>query len=146
MVDPILVKFLNQEDVQDFLREENFAEIYEKANSRFSSALYTGLLTPVFYDAGVDPLAHLSRVPRNFAFGIIHMAEITIPVSIKAIQQYAFTGCVGLRHIRYEGTKEQWKRIPIHVGNAAMQRQVTVHCIDGDLIGTRDGEWEDLTA
>ena len=58
---------------------------------------------------------------------------VEIPVTVTTIGTRAFTYCLQLRFIFYEGTKAQWQAINKADAWAADCGNFTIHCIDGDL-------------
>ena len=68
-----------------------------------------------------------------FAFAGCSFTSITIPNSVIEIGEEAFGGCESLREIRYNGTKQQWRKIlKGKKWNENIPAKV-VHCTDGDV-------------
>lgn len=68
-----------------------------------------------------------------FAFAGCSFTSITIPNSVIEIGEEAFAGCESLREIRYNGTKQQWRKIlKGKKWNENIPAKV-VHCTDGDV-------------
>lgn len=88
-------------DNKDLLDSYNFEKLYEKVSK---SVLYTVYLTVLLYSSGIDPLPHMSYVPKNFLhynpdslndYDIIWLSDnvpkkIVIPKNIKTIRESAF--------------------------------------------------------
>jgi hypothetical protein len=67
------------------------------------------------------------------AFAGCSFTSITIPNSTIEIGEEAFAGCESLREIRYNGTKQQWRKIlKGNKWNENIPAKV-VHCTDGDV-------------
>lgn len=73
-----------------------------------------------------------------------NLASVTIPNSVTGISSMAFYGCMALKVINFEGTKEQWKSIKkgsywdystggIEGQVVGSYRGYTVSCIDGNI-------------
>ena len=59
--------------------------------------------------------------------------SVTIPVSVTAIDRYAFRDCENLTNIYYKGTKAQWEKISKVGGWDQGTGNYTVHCTDGTI-------------
>lgn len=57
------------------------------------------------------------------------LEALAIPASIETIGSDAFAGCGALRHIFFDGTKQQWQAL--NVGNFGTE--TTIYCVDGNL-------------
>lgn len=67
------------------------------------------------------------------AFADSGLKMVTIPVSMRRIEENVFSGCV-LELVFYAGTKSEWRAIEIlETGNAALFAQV-IHCINGNIL------------
>lgn len=62
------------------------------------------------------------------------LTSITIPTSVTRIGDYAFTNCLNLKNIYYQGTVKQWKDIEIGDENEYLSSAV-IHYGAGDLNG-----------
>jgi len=58
--------------------------------------------------------------------GDISVERVTIPISVKTIEQGAFNGCTKLTDVYYGGTAEQWDSVEIQNGNDPLSR-ATIH-------------------
>lgn len=68
-----------------------------------------------------------------FAFAGCSFTSITIPNSVIEIGEEAFAGCESLREIRYNGTKQQWRKIlKGKKWNKSIPAKV-VRCTDGEV-------------
>ena len=65
--------------------------------------------------------------------GCSALEEITIPTRIEAIDEGAFAGCSGLKTIHYEGTVEQWNKLPKGMVWDLEIENCTVVCSDGSV-------------
>jgi hypothetical protein len=61
------------------------------------------------------------------------LTDITIPASVTSIGYKAFYNCKSLKTINYTGTKKQWKSIKKTNLTIEPQKQIVVHCTDGDV-------------
>ncbi len=80
-------------------------------------------------------LPHSLEMILTWAFeNCTSLATITIPNSVYAIASDAFEGCTSLSEITYQGTIEGWNSNILNSGNIRWERQVTIHCSDGDIV------------
>ena len=70
-----------------------------------------------------------------FAFSSTPLREITLPLSLKTLDSYAFSGCKALQTIRYKGTKAQWKQVDKGRGWDKDLPAYTIFCTDGSIKG-----------
>lgn len=70
---------------------------------------------------------------RRLLDGCSALQEITIPARVEAIDEGAFAGCSGLKTIHYEGTVEQWKKLPKGMVWDLEIENCTVVCSDGSV-------------
>lgn len=70
----------------------------------------------------------------SYAFGFCsNLEEIYIPKSLKIVSKSAFTGCVKLTYLHYEGTKEEYQanlnlRLPSNENSL-----IIIKCKDGEI-------------
>ena len=121
-----VLKFLNREDVQSALIENNLNQLYKLATdaSRQGRLLVSdiGELTSILMQAGIDPLLGMTEIPVYFlyeregiksfnipqgitkigvnAFEHTDLESITIPNSVKVISTGAFRSCAGLKTVK----------------------------------------------
>jgi hypothetical protein len=67
------------------------------------------------------------------------LKTITLPASIKHIDDHTFHHCKSLNSITFQGTMEQWGKI--RLGFNWKDSNVVVHCIDGDVEIQDEDEW-----
>lgn len=70
-----------------------------------------------------------------------NLTNIIIPVSVTRINNRSIISCDKLKEITYLGTVEQWNAITKGSSWAipyAFGGSLTIHCLDGDVIVTRD--------
>ena len=120
-----ILEFLNREDVQDALAQNNTQELYKlavDANERgYLSLCGIGKLTSILIQAGIDPLLGTTEIPVHFlscqksirkfnipegvtkingyAFRYTGLKSITIPDSVKVIGRFAFSRCENLKTV-----------------------------------------------
>jgi hypothetical protein len=75
----------------------------------------------------------VTMLSRRVLDGCASLKEITIPVGVEALDEGCFAGCTSLTTIRYEGTKEQWEKLPRVTLWDLDVRDCTVVCSDGTL-------------
>lgn len=91
----------------DLIRENRFERLYlEWANQQphvFSDldAIAISDLTETLWEAGIDPLPHMSYIPIGFAYGLRLPKEFTIPPHIQYVAQKAFYAVSGCDEIRW---------------------------------------------
>ena len=119
-----LQEFLRTGPVQLDIENNNFVDVYRKAEEYFefgSEKKHVSELTVLFYEAGIDPLDYMHRIPARFFYDtnirsfkipqhIIDMGieafancsnleSVTIPDSFISINYYAFIYCTSLTSI-----------------------------------------------
>ena len=72
----------------DYIEAENFDVVYDKAMSA-NYRINIGELTDVFYDAGIDPLASLTKIPPLF-LDESKITDLVVPNNIKKIRKSGF--------------------------------------------------------
>ena len=121
-----VLEFLNREDVQDALAQNDMQELYKLAAdaSRQRSLLASniGELTSILMQAGIDPLLGMTEIPTYFfayqrdiksfsiprgitkinsdAFEYTGLESITIPSSVGEIGSGAFYKCENLKTVK----------------------------------------------
>ena len=138
----------HKEDIDD----NNFEEIYNDDNI-FMDDYFT--MTKLFFSIGINPLKYMSFVPAFYMEDFKDLEEIEIPEGIKEIGKEAFYGCTNLKkvylpstlqviesaafgdcdyltNVYFNGTTEQWSRLPIEENNDNLCF-ANIHCIDGEF-------------
>ena len=70
---------------------------------------------------------------EEYTFFKCNLASVTIPNSITTIGNNAFSGCASLASLRYNGTKEQWKKISLGSDWRENTSLRTIDCINGKI-------------
>lgn len=129
--------------------------LYNKTKEHKYEQWYVGELTDMLYAIDIHPLNYLDVVPEGFlnnstqvknlyipsnikeigwyAFYRSALKSVSIPASIKKIDNGAFFICNNLEEIKYYGTMDQFKQIEL-IGDAKggiLGR--TIECTDGPL-------------
>ena len=88
-----VLEFLNREDVQDALAQNNTQELYKLTVDRQVSLLASdiGELTSLLMQAGVDPLRGMTEIPAYFLYRQRDIKSFSIPTRITKIGNGAFT-------------------------------------------------------
>lgn len=79
------------------------------------------------------------RIPYSAFAQCESLERITLPKSLKSIDNWAFDCCTGLTEINYNGTIKEWNAVQKELSwnrwehSDAPERRVTVHCSDGDV-------------
>lgn len=145
---------LAKPEIQKALKNSDFETLYRETWKRTSYSAI-GEVTQLLINLNINPLDHLSSIPRGFLtntsikhldipdhiksideFAFAHcgsLTSITIPNSVTSIGNSAFEHCNSLTSINYTGTKEQWSKIQLGNKwnkNSAIQ---TIRCVDGDI-------------
>ena len=116
-----VLKFLNREDVQSALIKNNLKQLYKLAENLYLSDPDIGELTNILIQAGIDPLLGMTEIPTCFlyyqegiksfsipvgiikigrgAFAYTDLESITIPNSVKVIEEFAFASCENLKTV-----------------------------------------------
>ena len=74
---------------------------------------------------------NITKIGEN-AFYFTKLKTITIPKSVKKIDEYAFSDSFYLCHIKYTGTKKQWKSIKIGKNNEELTNAM-ISCKDATI-------------
>lgn len=144
-VDPRVKRFLN--DNKQLLESNNFDELYRKF--QYVAAINTPL-TEILYQAGINPLEYMTKVPDFYASGSGIITEITIPGNITAIGSHAFEECISLKNVyisksvtnikydafvrtndcvfTYNGTKEDFLKIDFY--HTSFPGDAIIKCTD----------------
>ena len=89
-----VLEFLNREDVQDALAQNDMQELYKLAVDRINQgdlqASDIGELTSILMQAGIDPLLGMTEIPVYFLYEQKGIKEFNIPEGITKINNYAF--------------------------------------------------------
>lgn len=131
VVDPRVKRFLNEN--LELLNSNNFDELYRKF--QYVAAINTSL-TEILYQADINPLEYMKKVPDFYAAGSGIITEITIPQTVTAIGSHAFEQCINLKNVyisksvttieyeaftrindcvfTYNGTKEEFLKIDFY--------------------------------
>ena len=76
---------------------------------------------------------HLRILPRYVRSGI-QVASVSLEGSLAEICDYAFSGCIKLMSINYNGLITQWKDISKGAWwNESVPIKCIIHCTDGDV-------------
>lgn len=119
MVDKLTVEFLTNPEIEELLAVNNLQEVYKRC-----PFYMPGLLTDVFYAAGIDPLLFLEEIPSYFvssktpirgtlvipdnvvaigehAFSYLpNLMDVYIPDSVQSIGKFAFENCINLKSVK----------------------------------------------
>ena len=63
-------------------------------------------VTKILKKAGINPDKYLTIIPESY-----HYNNLEIPNTVSSISDWVFLGCDNLKSIKFNGTKEEWKRI-----------------------------------
>ena len=71
----------------------------------------------------------------SYTFGFCsNLEKIYISKSLKIVSKDAFTGCVKLTHIYYEGTKEEYQiNLNLKLNNTNENSLIIINCSDGEI-------------
>ena len=83
----------------------------------------------------------VEKIGKKAFYGCRYIESLTIPVSVKEIEDSALGNCYDIRTINYLGTREQWKEVVIGADNY-MFALVNVRCADDSQCRHVWGEWE----
>lgn len=135
------------------IEEHEFEELYKRALKELPFQI--GNLTTSLMDAGINPLDYSNKIYSwMFSNSMIKQLDIPnqiteiessafrdcfwltkvhIPLSIIAINEYAFSGCYDIEDITYEGTITEWKDVDKNGSIFYDCYTDVVHCSDGDF-------------
>lgn len=100
---------------------------------------------------------NIETIPRGVCAGCVSLEFVYLPDKLKFLKENAFNGCSKLqtivlpegiediegsafpgtlKHVYYEGIKEQWKKVNVDFDNPFFKdvNPTIVHCNDGDLV------------
>ena len=83
----------------------------------------------------------VEKIGKKAFYGCRYIETLTIPASVKEIEDSALGNCYDIRTINYLGTREQWKEVVIGADNY-MFALVNVRCADDSQCRHVWGEWE----
>ena len=92
-INPQLIKFLREPEVQECIDRGDWEELY-----RLASISITSKLTQLLYRAKLDPLTGSTRMPVYF-LARTSIKSFTIPDTVKIIGSCVFEGCTKLESI-----------------------------------------------
>ena len=96
-----LQEFLRTGPVQLDIENNNFVDVYRKAEEYFKPSpekKHVGELTVLFYEAGIDPLNYMNRIPTHF-LSDTNIKSFKIPQHITDVCEKAFDCCKNLTDI-----------------------------------------------
>ncbi len=71
----------------------------------------------------------------EYAFhNITSLVSVKLPKTIKEIGHHAFLSCSSLKHIIFEGTKQEWENIKKDSSWFPYKNPYTIKCSDGDIV------------
>lgn len=82
----------------------------------------------------------VTKIDQKAFYGCRYIETLTIPASVKEIEDSALGNCYDIRIINYLGTREQWKEVIIGADNY-MFALVNVGCADDTRCDHVWGEW-----
>ena len=82
----------------------------------------------------------VEKIGKKAFYGCRYIETLTIPASVKEIEDSALGNCYDIRTINYLGTREQWKEVVIGADNY-MFALVNVRCADDSQCRHVWGEW-----
>lgn len=131
----------------ELLNSNNFEELYRKF--QYVAAINTPL-TEILYQAGINPLEYMTKVPEYYAAGSGIIEEVSIPENITVIGSHAFEECINLRNVyisksvteikydafarindcvfTYNGTKEEFLKIDFY--HTSFPKDSLIKCSD----------------
>lgn len=81
-----------------YLETENFGDMYKLANRDFSVRVFTGYVTQLLLDAGINPIDYIDYVPIDCFFGL-DMRDFVLPDHITSIDDFSFAHTTNLKTI-----------------------------------------------
>lgn len=134
---------------------EEFYKIADRVSGITIRYSDIGQMTEIFLGANINPLESMNYIPERF-LSARPITKFEIPNHIKKIENYAFSGCVGLTNIIipdsvtsigysafyncssltnmvFKGTKEDWSSIRKGEDWNYNVPAKEVHCSDGDV-------------
>ena len=149
-ISQILKEFINK--YKELINNNEFDELYRKVDKLLMVDYF--VLTFLLNKVGIDPLKYMTYVPayymENFKeltilripegiktieteafYGCSNLETLYLPLTLQSIESFAFKKCESLKDIYFNGTTEQWSRLPIDENNDNLY-YVNIHCIDGE--------------
>ena len=81
----------------------------------------------------IPTTSNVTKIKAFAFYGCEAMTSITIPKNIKKIETSAFSDCVNLTDVYYDGTKAEWDAIAPGTWNSFGSESCVLHCTDGDF-------------
>ena len=78
-----LIKKIIQDKI-DYIEKNDFTKFYDEIYKEYGVRLSVGVITDILYQAGIDPLKHMSVLPKLFLEGS-QRTSITVPENILTI-------------------------------------------------------------
>lgn len=152
------MEFLNRRDVQIAIQGNKMEQLYQYVDE--VGPLFTGELTKILMNSGVDPLPHLKKIPDYYLWSNEEIETLSIPPKIDSIGENAFAFCSNLRlieiptsvksfgfdcfhnchdpfTIKYGGTMEQWREImtpdEYEDFKKGIPKKTIIQCTDGEF-------------
>lgn len=91
-------KYLLKNNI-DYIEHNEFQELFDKLGESDRSEM-----SQILLNAGIDFLIYMNTIPERTFGSQWQLDSITIPSSIKRIDQAAFFGCKNLQHVIIEGS------------------------------------------
>ena len=89
----------------------------DNASSMFDDSYISKAVVP-------DGVTHIP----NYAFSSSKLTFVYIPASVTTIDNYAFSGCRKIAHVYYEGSEEDWEKIPGSTSKQTLSN-ANLHCL-----------------
>ena len=70
----------------------------------------------------------------GFFGGCKNLTDVTLPGSLKDIDEGVFSGCSKLKNVYFNNTKSNWKNVTIGADNKPLNK-AKIHCTDGTITG-----------
>lgn len=88
------IKFVNE--YAELIDDNDFTELYKKA---LQLGVNLNELGRMFYEAGIDPLEHMTEVPAQFFADNHDLIEISIPEGITKLCDSCFYDCTNVKEV-----------------------------------------------
>lgn len=95
-------------------RKAELVRIPRKYNGHFVACIFPGAFRSNIRIREVILCKNIYELPEECFAGCTHLEKVTIPVSLKRIEEGAFRSCVSLKEIYYEGSYDDWKKIHVN--------------------------------